>query len=84
MNWTSIISRLQERGLSQAQIAAACGCGQATISDLARSGGGTKEPRFSLGKALIALADASDEEIERLKAGKPAPGAETETTAKVA
>lgn len=82
MNWTSIIARLQERGLSQAQIAAACGCGQATISDLARAGGGTKEPRFSLGNALVALTDAADEEIERLKAAKPAPA--PEPTAKVA
>lgn len=53
MDWKLIISELQALGMSQPQIAAACGCGQATISDLAS--GKTKDPRDSLGQALRAL-----------------------------
>lgn len=54
MNWPNIIERIQaERGLTQPQIAVATGCAQATISDLAT--GKTKEPRHSLGQALISL-----------------------------
>lgn len=53
MNWKNLIADLQARGLSQPQIAAACECGQATISDLAR--GRTEDPRDSLGQALRAL-----------------------------
>jgi transcriptional regulator with XRE-family HTH domain len=55
MDWTSFIAELQSHGLSQPQIAAVCGCGQATISDLAS--GKTKEPRDSLGQALRSLLD---------------------------
>lgn len=53
MDWKSLIADLQERGLSQPEIAQRCHCGQATISDLAN--GHTKEPRHSLGEALRAL-----------------------------
>ena len=55
MNWAELISRLQEAGLSQPQIARRCGCAQSTISDLAS--GNTKDPRFSIGKALVELAE---------------------------
>lgn len=54
MNWADLIFRLQEAGLSQPQIARRCGCAQSTISDLAS--GTTKDPRFSIGKALVELA----------------------------
>jgi len=53
MDWKSTIADLQALGMSQPQIAAVCGCGQATISDLAS--GKTQDPRHSLGQNLIAL-----------------------------
>lgn len=53
MDWKSLIAVLQSRGLTQAQIAAECKCGQPSISDLAT--GKTLEPRFSLGEALLSL-----------------------------
>lgn len=56
MNWPNIIERIQSaRGWTQPQIAVATGCAQATISDLAT--GKTKEPRHSLGQALLGLLD---------------------------
>lgn len=54
MNWKLLIAELKAAGWTQPQIAAACGCGQATISELAN--GTTKDPRDSLGQALRALA----------------------------
>ncbi len=66
MDWPSLITDIQKRGLSQMQIAAICGCGQATISDLYK--GTTAEPRFALGQQLIVLAKASDRELRRLRA----------------
>lgn len=66
MTWTQTIAEIQKRGLSQSQIAAACRCGQVTISDLAR--GKTKQPHFVLGQALMALSKASDEEIAQVAA----------------
>lgn len=53
MDWKQLIAEIRAGGLSQPQIASACGCGQATISDLAS--GVTKDPRDSLGQALRAL-----------------------------
>lgn len=50
MDWKSLITELQGLGLSQAQIAKLCDCGQATISELAT--GKSNQPRFALGKAL--------------------------------
>ena len=56
MNWKNIIAEIQRHGqLTQPQIAMECGCGQATISDLAS--GKTEQPRHSLGEALIAILD---------------------------
>lgn len=66
MDWKSLIAEIQAHSLSQAQIAAVCGCGQATISDLAS--GRAKEPRYSLGVALEAL-------LARAKAEKAAEAA---------
>jgi len=67
--WTSTIATIQKRGLSQAQIAAACNCGQVTISDLAR--GKTKQPHFALGLALTKLVQASDAELEAIRRVAP-------------
>jgi transcriptional regulator with XRE-family HTH domain len=53
MDWTKIIAEIQKHGYSQPQIAAICGCAQATVSDLAS--GMTKDPRHSLGQRLQEL-----------------------------
>lgn len=54
MDWKKLILEIQAKhGLSQPQIAKICGCGQATISDLVNEN--TKEPRHSLGQALVKL-----------------------------
>jgi len=57
MDWKSAIASLQGRGLTQPQIAAWCGCGQSTISELAV--GRTKDPRDSTGQALRSLLELS-------------------------
>lgn len=53
MDWTSIISELSQSGYTQFDIAARCGCGQTTISELAI--GKTKDPRASTAFAIIDL-----------------------------
>jgi transcriptional regulator with XRE-family HTH domain len=53
MNWIDLITQLNAHGLTQQQIAAACGCGQTTISEIAA--GKTKDPRYGLGQKLIDL-----------------------------
>lgn len=53
MNWKTTISEIQAHGLTQPQIAAQCGCAQATINDLANEK--TREPRHSLGQSLLKL-----------------------------
>ena len=54
MDWKNIIADIQRHGqLTQPQIAMECGCGQATISDLAS--GKTEQPRHSLGESLLAV-----------------------------
>lgn len=65
MNWHSIISDLQQRGLSLAQIARKCGCAQSSISDL--KGRRTQEPAFPVGAALVQLSKASDSQIKKIK-----------------
>ena len=55
MDWKSLIAEIQAHGLTQPQIAALCGCGQATVSDLAN--GKTSDPRHTLGESLKALLD---------------------------
>jgi transcriptional regulator with XRE-family HTH domain len=53
MNWKNIISELRLVKVTQQQIAAFCGCGQATISDL--HNGKTKSPAYETGVAIVAL-----------------------------
>lgn len=72
MDWKSLISDIQTLGMSQPQIAAVCGCGQATISDLVS--GKTKDPRHSLGVSLIALRDRLRLEAEAADAGAESTG----------
>lgn len=56
MDWKKLISEIIESGLTQVEIAKVVACGQTTISELLR--GETKDPRSSVGLALIALAKA--------------------------
>lgn len=53
MDWAQIIKDISSTGLRQEQIAAFCGCGQSTISDLAVKKG--REPGYSLGTKLREL-----------------------------
>lgn len=53
MQWKDYISALAAKGVTQSQIAKEAGCGQSTISDLAS--GNTREPRSSLGNALVRI-----------------------------
>lgn len=55
MDWKDYIAELAAKGVSQSQIAREVGCGQATISDLAL--GKTREPRTSLGMALMRIGE---------------------------
>jgi transcriptional regulator with XRE-family HTH domain len=53
MDWKTLIAELIAMGMTQPEIAARCGCGQTTISELYR--GVTHEPRHSLGEKLRKL-----------------------------
>jgi len=53
MNWPKLISELRANGETQSSIAAACDCGQSTISDILR--GTIKCPAYRIGKAIIDL-----------------------------
>lgn len=55
MEWKDYLAQIAAKGVSQSQIAREVGCGQATISDLAL--GKTREPRTSLGMALMRIGD---------------------------
>lgn len=62
MNWKALIRDLIETGLTQQQIAQACGTGQSHISALAR--GSRKSPGWELGERILRL------HAERLRAGQ--------------
>lgn len=63
MDWKNIIAEIQRHGqMTQSQIAAEVECGQATISDLAN--GGTKQPSYSLGAALLKVLDRARKQSE--------------------
>lgn len=53
MNWKSIVSDLMSAGLKQSDIAKACECGQASISELHT--GHVSNPSSKLGFALLDL-----------------------------
>ena len=53
MNWKILISDLMNHGVKQQEIARLCGCSQTTVSEILN--GATREPRYSLGRELIAL-----------------------------
>lgn len=71
MNWKKLVADLAERQVTQKQIAAACGCGQASVSDIAT--GVTKDPRASIAFGLMALAKRHRIKVEQA----PAPVAES-------
>lgn len=61
MDWTVVISELSDTfGMSQPEIAAACNCGQSTVSGLVT--GVTKDPRHSTGQKLLALLETKRRE----------------------
>lgn len=62
MDWTLLIGGLIERGLTRAQIATAIRCPQATFSDIAS--GKTKDPRSSVGIALLKLAHENGIDVQ--------------------
>lgn len=53
INFQTIVRGLMAQGVTQAQIAAHCGCHQCTVSDLAT--GKTTDPFYSMGVKLLAL-----------------------------
>lgn len=53
MDWKKLIAELAESGLTQSQIAEACGTTQSTVSDLARLD--ERGCTFELGSKLVAL-----------------------------
>lgn len=55
-DFRSIVNGLRAQGMTQADIAGVCQCDQSSISDI--STGRTKDPRYSVGAALIALSKA--------------------------
>jgi predicted XRE-type DNA-binding protein len=63
MDWKKLISDLAEIGMTQVQIAEACGVAQSTVSDLARVDG--RSCSFELGSKLAAL---HKERVEAAKA----------------
>lgn len=54
IDWPDVISQLNRVGMTQQQIAAECGCGQSSISELAK--GKTTEPRAGLAIRVLLLA----------------------------
>lgn len=65
MDWKTLIQDLRGAGLSYGRIAAKCGVPRSTISDIGL--GFTKEPKFVLAGALLAL-----QKRERAKAVRAA------------
>jgi transcriptional regulator with XRE-family HTH domain len=53
-HWPQITRQLVESGITQPELAKACGCSQSTVSDVIR--GRTKDPRASIALALLRLA----------------------------
>lgn len=71
MNWAETIALLKQAGYGQAEVARICRCGQSTINELAT--GKTKQPRYALGLALLALeAKAKRKLAMQAKAGEAA------------
>ena len=73
VDWTALISELQSLGMTQQQMASNCRCGQSTISELAK--GVTKDPRHSIGQALLRLLEAKRREAAEKGIAPPAPAA---------
>lgn len=66
MNWIEAIALLKEAGYKQGEIASACGCAQATISDLAT--GKTKDTSDSIGQVLRTLIKRAERKLAQQKA----------------
>lgn len=68
MDWKLLIAELTQAGFSQQQIAAACNCGQASISELAT--GKTVNPSYSLG---VNLTSFHKKKVRKKQPDLPAP-----------
>ena len=55
VDWAAVMAALKRAGVRQEEIAAELGCGQATLSDIAR--GKTQDPRFMLASGLLQIAE---------------------------
>lgn len=73
-DWSAIVKALVASGLTQPQIADACGCGQSTLSDLLNRR--TIDPRVSLALKLLRLAQSRGLQLLRLDPAQPCPLAE--------
>lgn len=73
MNWKSAVAELVALGITQPQIAEACGCSQSAISQLAN--GKIRDPRDSIGQALRALVHAKRREAAQKGAAPATPTA---------
>jgi len=71
MDWKEAIAELVRLGITQPQIASACGCSQSAISMLAN--GKIKDPRDSIGQALRVLLEAKRREAAEKAAAPAAP-----------
>jgi len=58
MDFKDILEKLISSGCTQQELAAECGCGQSTLSDIIT--GKTKEPRWNLAKKLLDLSKAGE------------------------
>lgn len=56
-DFAQIVRDLKVKGYTQSDLAAACGIGQSSISDIAT--GTTKDPSYSVGAKLLRLAEAT-------------------------
>jgi len=62
VDWRAVMAGLKRAGITQPEIALALGCGQATLSDMAR--GKTQDPRFMLAAGLLRMAEQHGVDIE--------------------
>jgi transcriptional regulator with XRE-family HTH domain len=63
MNFQQIIDELISSGLTQRQIAADCGCGQSTLSEI--KSGAIRAPGYRLGVALTQLLTRQRRKVAR-------------------
>lgn len=70
MDWKTLIAEIRATDMKQDEIGRAVGVSQASISDLAN--GNIKEPKFSLGQALVSLHRKRCKKARKAEAGSAA------------